>query len=91
MSKLNLSKFILFISILASSVCASSAEAAYMNHKATKGLVRLSLWYEGMDSFQNSIFKPGAADRIVEDLAQTAESAKVLTEELEVALDNIES
>lgn len=77
--------------LLTLSVVAPTANAAsYMDHKATKSLVRLSLWYEGAQSFDKSMFRPGAAEELLKEQSQVAENTPVMTEELTVALDNLD-
>lgn len=69
----------------------STAQAMeHRTHKATKDLVRLSLWYEGAQNFNKSLFRPGAAEEIAKKAVQDTENTKPLPEELTVALKNLE-
>lgn len=63
------------------------ANAMFMNHDAVKGLVRLSLWYEGAQSFNKSAFRPGATEELLKSAENEAENAVIITEELAVALE----
>ena len=60
-----------------------------MGHDSTENLVRLSLWYEGTESFNKSSFRPGAAQKLEEQLKKRATQTPVITEELAVALENL--
>lgn len=70
---------------------AGSAQAMeHRGHDATKNLVRLSLWYEGPQSFNDSLFRPGAAEELAKKASEGTEKTKNLPEELTVALKNLE-
>ncbi|MEX0799310.1 MAG: hypothetical protein WEB87_00485 [Bacteriovoracaceae bacterium] len=68
---------------------ALALDAGLMDHQATKKLVRLSLWYEGTQKFEKSAFRPGGAQDLIKEAQNPNEGAPVITEELAVALENI--
>lgn len=65
--------------------------AAHLDHDATKGMVRLSLWYEGANSFEKSMFRPGAALEMAKNVSQVSENKVEISPELESALESFDS
>lgn len=80
------------LALLSLTVLAPTAKAGqYLDHEATKGTVRLSLWYEGTESYEKSMFRPGAAEALIQEVAQAPENTNQISEELAVALDRLDS
>ena len=76
----------LFIAIIALSATTSIAKAStiHLDHGQVKGLVKMSLWYEG-----TSAFRPGAAMEMLAEADSESSKAPVLSEELTIALENL--
>lgn len=68
----------------------ANAGATHLNHKQTRKVVRLSLWYEGTSPYDKSMFKPGAAEELLKNSADSTPNKPQINEELAVALDNLQ-
>lgn len=81
----------LFIAIIALSATTSIAKAntIHLDHGQVKGLVKMSLWYEGTSNFETSAFRPGAAMEMLAEADSESSKAPVLSEELTIALENL--
>lgn len=79
----------LFATLFTLALLAPTAKAvSFPQLQDTKELVRLSLWYEGTDSFDQSLFRPGAAFEWMENESQVADNTAIISEELATALEN---